>query len=121
MFQRTERLSPSPPIDFTHPNYSFKKNIHIYVHYFQEKKILSLLLQENISERDYQRLIVLIQLPIPEELCIAQKEWLPLLALENYPAFKRKERAIKAQLQSRLDFIKHNPPCFFRTDVGNLI
>lgn len=123
MFIKTEKLALMN--SSTNPNlcFSFKDRRAALVYYFQEKKIIALLLKEFLTEQDYQTLYSLVQLPIPEEHSLAQNAWLPIKELAHYADFKTKEKDIKQNLKARLDAIK-DPQRFsfvFNTPEGKPI
>lgn len=123
MFKKKDKAvffrNPFDPLqlDITNPNLQFNglKSSKVYIHYYQEKKIIEFLQQQVISEQDYQTLFLLVSMPIPAEHCIAEASWLPIANLLNFEAFKAKEQEIKSSLSERLNCIQGDARFVYKT------
>lgn len=103
-------------VDITNPNSHGITNDDAY--YYQEKKMINLLLNNTITPDEYQELYVLAHMDMPATLCIAKDIWLHIANIENYDKFNREKENIKLSLSERLEALQKNSSFIYKTGTG---
>ncbi|MBA2649185.1 MAG: hypothetical protein H0U75_06210 [Legionella sp.] len=110
-------------LDITNPNlpYHAFRQMQWDGYYLQEKQTIALLKQEHITEKDYNKLFLLVNTFIPPEQCIAHSCWQPIAKLSTYESFKAKEKEIKSSLVQRFADIQGGTLVIYKTQNDNLV